>query len=152
MKLKCLLAIFILSTISFTALADAVLFFDGTVKYAKPGVIQSAFPTVPLYKCGSLKTCWKVINSYPRVGIVFNDLQRMKEAVNPYRKAITIQHIHRMNYGSFVLNVYDVVVTMSGVKMALVQVIIKNKHATNVSVAQGIVNEFVQADQRSNVQ
>ena len=56
-----------------------------------------------------------------------------------------------MNYGSFAMNVYDVV-TKGGVKIALVQVIIKNKNATSISVAQGIVNEFNLAYQRSNGQ
>ena len=44
---------------SATVFADAGLFFDGTAKHARMGVIQSSFPDVQLISCQNFKSCDK---------------------------------------------------------------------------------------------
>ncbi len=133
---------------STSVFADAGLFFDGTSKYARTGVIQSNFPDVQLVSCPNFKACDRFLVDNLNIGIVYSDAAKMKAEVKRRASAIvSITPIHTVPYKGFKITVTDIVddegrsFVMLGVKTAKK----KTTKAQNMAIAEALVDEITDA-------
>jgi hypothetical protein len=144
--MKKTIVLFTLSFLSLCANADAGFFLDGTVKYARTGIIQEAYPDIPLYQCKSYSgACESIAFGNYYNGIVFANYGRMKHELEKRKKnIISLRHVRKPSYKGFKLNVYDVV-DVGQRNYVLIQVINNPKvklMEKNSIIAKAIVNEF----------
>ena len=78
----------LLMFVSTTVFADVGLFFDGTARFARTGVIQASYPDVPLISCPSFKSCERFVPNNAYIGVVYSDFSKMKAEVKKSVKGI----------------------------------------------------------------
>jgi hypothetical protein len=144
---RILFALLIMAS-STTVFADAGLFFDGTAKYARTGVIQSSFPDVQLISCPNFKSCDKYLVSHQNVAIVFADIAEMKAEVKKRAKVIaSISAIRTVAYKGFKIVEADIL-DDDGRNFVMLGVKTPKKTSTpekNIAIAEALVAEFTAA-------
>lgn len=141
---KIILALLLMMA-SATVFADVGLFFDGTDKYAKTGVIQNTFPEIPLYKCANFKSCEQLLPGNSRIAVVYSDLKKMAElAAKLKNRVASSAFVHTTRGRGFKIVVMDIMDT-EGRGYVLLQVHSFKKKTTsaqNQAIAQALVTEI----------
>lgn len=129
--------------------ADVGLFFDGTNKYAKTGIIKKSFPNVQLVSCPSFKSCESFLQGHKNIGIIFSDIAKMKaEARKRTNKDIESAPIRTVSYKGFKLFVTDLISSNKRILMIAIKTGKNADKAKNKSIAKALVAEITYAYSR----
>jgi hypothetical protein len=137
--------ILLLTMASTSAFADIGLFFDGTSRFIKSGVIQSRLPEVPLVPCRSFKSCDPYLPSNSFISIVYSDFDKMKVDLKKRARLIdSVTYIHSVKITGFKITVYDIL-AYDGRSFLMLGINNPKKKATakqNAAIAQVLANEI----------
>jgi len=150
---KIIFALLLICT-STSVFADIGLFFDGTDRYARNGVIQSSFPSVPLVSCPSYKACNSYLPTNFYVSIIYSDIAKLTlEFKRRAKTIVSAKFIHTVRGNGFKINVHDIV-DVEGRKLVALGVVTAKKKTTNklnLVIAQTLANEMQLAYSRAGL-
>jgi len=130
---------------STSAFADIGLFFDGTARFSKTGVIQSRFPEVPLLSCRTFKSCDPYLPSNSFISIVYSDFDKMKVELKKRARLIeSVNYIHSVKITGFKVTVFDILASdgRSFLMLGINNPKKKTTRAQNAAIAQALANEI----------
>jgi hypothetical protein len=137
---------------STTVFADVGLFFDGTARFARTGVIQASFPDVPLISCPSFKSCEQFLPGNMYIGVVYSDFKKMKTEVKKRERGIySAAHIYNVHGNGFKI-IVDGITDNDGRGYLLLGVKTARKKITyvqKIAIAQALTNEIELAYNRA---